>query len=763
LSRFPALGLSLLVTSALLLADRAGLFRAQDLRTWDLFLRARGERPADDRIAIVEVDDATVRAYGAWPLSRDTYALLLEALEESRARAIGFDLLFLDSDPGARPQDLLLATVSSKYSNVVHAIAASQEIDEADPGRTLPPNAIAADSLDVARAGGIALPFDALARSSGALGHVSVMVDPDGIVRRVPLLLRHGADLHPAMALRLVGLALRWPDPLELRSLPQELAVRRGDATPLRLPLDEEGGTAFRFTGGRGAFAHTFSMVRVLQAYRDGRRDELTQMFGDRIVIVGVTAVGEAAADVGATPFSSVTPLVYVHANLVDALLRGAVLRDAPRGAVLGALTLLAAALAVLLANFSLRWGAVAAVVVLAAVGLGQFLLTMEAGLRAVPTASLLVPPSVLAAVTAYRLVFLERGAREWGPVARTLRAFRGRLSRGAGEDARREIGSYRLEQLLGRGGMGEVWRASHRMLERPAAVKLIRRDALGMANPQQALATLQQFEREAQATANLQSVNTVAIYDFGVDDERTFYYAMELLDGLSLDDLVRRFGPVPPQRAIHLLLQVCDSLEDAHRHQMVHRDIKPANVFVCRKGQRVDHVKVLDFGLVQRQERLGPASSAGRRSAIAGTPAFMSPEQALGRADIDGRADLYSVGCVAYWLITGDVVFERESARDVLTAHIREAPDPPSQVSELPVPPDLERVILACLEKDPEKRPATAAALADRLRACECSSAWSTERAEAWWAKHLPRSESGGAAATGAEATRPLSDSRGS
>jgi hypothetical protein len=310
----------------------------------------------------------------------------------------------------------------------------------------------------------------------------------------------------------------------------------------------------------------------------------------------------------------------------------------------------------------------------------------------------------------------------------------------GLGSEVRRarELGSYRLAEQLGVGGMGEVWRAEHRMLARPAAIKLIRPEVLG-ATGSTSLYAIRRFEREAQATARLQSVHTVELYDYGRADDGTFYYVMELLDGFDLQRLVERFGPLPPERVLYLLRQACASLAEAHEVGLIHRDIKPANIYVCRRGREVDFVKVLDFGLVKHggEVREEADQLSGATLVAGGTPAYMSPEQAVGEAAIDGRADLYSLGCVAYWLLTGTAVFAGRTAIETMMMHLNRAPERPS--SRIAVPPDLEQIVMACLEKDPELRPATADELAERLAAVRLPGEWTAARARAWWAAHAP------------------------
>jgi serine/threonine-protein kinase len=286
---------------------------------------------------------------------------------------------------------------------------------------------------------------------------------------------------------------------------------------------------------------------------------------------------------------------------------------------------------------------------------------------------------------------------------------------------------------------MGEVWRAEHHLLARPAAIKLIR----ATASERQAEELRARFELEAQAIASLRSPHTIQLYDFGVTDEGSFYYVMELLDGFDLQTFVQRFGPLPIDRALHVLAQVCHSLGEAHAQGLIHRDIKPANVFVCRYGREVDFVKVLDFGLVkplsddQGTTRVDLTAAHVAR----GTPAFMAPEQAIGDRPVDTRADLYALGCLAYWLVTGQTVFAGHTAIDTLVKHAHTPPSAPSQRTELPIPVGFDDLVLACLAKDPAARPQTADAVAERLTAIGAGLAWTQARAQAWWERHAPAS----------------------
>jgi eukaryotic-like serine/threonine-protein kinase len=304
-----------------------------------------------------------------------------------------------------------------------------------------------------------------------------------------------------------------------------------------------------------------------------------------------------------------------------------------------------------------------------------------------------------------------------------------------------RELGSYRLEDRLGEGGMGEVWRASHRLLARPAAIKLIRSSAPGMAADY--LDDIRQrFEREAQVIAQLRSPHTVTLFDFGIAEDGSFYYVMELLDGLDADALIKRFGPIPAERVVHILKQMCHSLSEAQSCGLVHRDIKPANIFLSRYGEDHDFVKVLDFGLAKVVHETSSETRAAItvRNVIQGTPAFIAPEQILGGADVDARADIYSTGCVAYWLLTGQLVFTADTAMKTLLAHAHTAPEPPSSRTTIAIPPALDALVLSCLAKDREHRPKSARDLLQRLDAIAFQQPWTDARAREWWTVHLPR-----------------------
>jgi serine/threonine-protein kinase len=301
-----------------------------------------------------------------------------------------------------------------------------------------------------------------------------------------------------------------------------------------------------------------------------------------------------------------------------------------------------------------------------------------------------------------------------------------------------REMGNYQLIERLGVGGMGEVWRAQHRLLARPAAVKLVRAKVMYNVQSGDSSLALQRFEREAQTTALLRSPHTIQLYDYGVADNGTFYYVMELLDGLDLQQLVGRYGPLPAERVVHLLCQVCDSLAEAHEHGLIHRDIKAANIYVCRYARAVDFVKVLDFGLVKWRAEQWKAADLTVNGMVGGTPAYMAPEQINGGV-IDERTDIYALGCVGYWLLTGATVFESETPLGLIAQHAEREPVPPSRRCGRDIPRAMDGLILQCLAKDPDTRPQSVDALADALGSCAGVGSWTAERAREWWDVHHP------------------------
>jgi serine/threonine protein kinase len=325
--------------------------------------------------------------------------------------------------------------------------------------------------------------------------------------------------------------------------------------------------------------------------------------------------------------------------------------------------------------------------------------------------------------------------------------------------EAAKELGSYRLTARLGKGGMGEVWCAEHRLLAREAAIKLIGGEAVPNAEAQE------RFRREAQTLAALRSRNTIELFDYGVTDEGTCFYVMELLDGMDLDTLLKRFGPQPPARVRSFLIQALNSLAEAHGVGLVHRDIKPANLYACRAADEVDVLKVLDFGLVRslsdRQvvsnhrsfEELTRELESGEVAlekltlvgSVLGTPDYMSPEQILG-IDTDGRTDLYALGCSAYFLLSGELPFpEKKDAMLTMLAHLQAEPRPLATVLKQPCPEALCMLVMRCLAKAPADRPASARELARELARIQFAPEedWTAERAMTWWQANVPRRDS--------------------
>jgi hypothetical protein len=295
-------------------------------------------------------------------------------------------------------------------------------------------------------------------------------------------------------------------------------------------------------------------------------------------------------------------------------------------------------------------------------------------------------------------------------------------------EEARR-LGQYVLEEVIGEGGMGRVYRAHHALLRRDTAIKLLLPERVGEA-------ALLRFEREVRATARLTHPNTVAVYDYGRTPEGVFYYAMEHLDGGDLDDLVAYAGALPPRRVVFILQQICGALQEAHGMALVHRDVKPANLIVCERGGDGDVAKVLDFGLVKGIDATKESASSGD-GGLTGTPLYMAPESITAPGEVDARSDLYALGAVAYFLLTGGPPFRAATVVELCAHHVHTAPDRPSVRLGGPVPVDLESIVLRCLAKSPADRFQDAAALGEALRGCTEGALWNQAVARAWWAEH--------------------------
>jgi serine/threonine-protein kinase len=292
-----------------------------------------------------------------------------------------------------------------------------------------------------------------------------------------------------------------------------------------------------------------------------------------------------------------------------------------------------------------------------------------------------------------------------------------------------RQLGQYRLLKLIGSGGMGEVYLAEHQMMKRPCAIKVIRP---GKATDPKALA---RFEREVRATAKLSHWNSVEVFDYGRTDDGTFYYVMEYLPGLNLSELVERHGPLQASRAVYLMAQACDALDEAHSHGVIHRDIKPGNIFAAKRGGVYDVAKLLDFGLAKTAVQKTDVDLT-QEGSITGSPLYMSPEQAMGDNDPDARSDIYSLGAVMYFLLTGRAPFPGDKPMKVILAHVHQEVEPPSQFAA-DIPPEVEQVVLRCLAKEPRDRFQSAAELRDALRNSSVADLWDREQAASWWHSH--------------------------
>ncbi len=312
-----------------------------------------------------------------------------------------------------------------------------------------------------------------------------------------------------------------------------------------------------------------------------------------------------------------------------------------------------------------------------------------------------------------------------------------GRLNRTARRAALevKKLGQYTLEEQIGQGGMGTVYRGTHAMLRRPTAIKLL---DIEKTTPE----SIRRFEREVQLTSQLQHPNTIEIYDYGRTDEGIFYYAMEHLDGIDLENLIERFGRQPEARVVHMLEQACGSLVEAHEMGLIHRDIKPANIFMNRRAGMFDVIKLLDFGLVKAVDAKAVATLTQSNTWM-GTPLYMAPEAFSDPGKVDARTDLYAIGAVAYFLATAASPFQGPTIAAICNNHLNNEPTPPSHLcDEGTLSQPFEDFILKCLQKEPGDRPQTARELIEMLRRCPTFGAWTQQSAEAWWTANLPRDE---------------------
>jgi len=309
--------------------------------------------------------------------------------------------------------------------------------------------------------------------------------------------------------------------------------------------------------------------------------------------------------------------------------------------------------------------------------------------------------------------------------VTHTLYAMRRQLH------AASRLGNYVIEGEIGKGGMGKVYRAQHSMIRRPTALKVMESQA------DRSPEALARFEREVQLSATLSHPNTITIYDFGRSEDATFYYVMEYLDGMDLQRIVEKFGPLPPERTVFILRQVCGSLAEAHSRDIIHRDLKPSNIFLTERGGLHDFVKVLDFGLAKQLRSDPDDVQLTQVGSVFGTPLFMAPETAA-EHHVDHRSDQYSIGCVAYWMLTGSPPFEGTSPYDVIAKHLKVDPRPPSEASELSINKAFDHIVLKCLAKSADDRFQDMPELARALDSLAFDHPWNSDRAREWWQLHM-------------------------
>ena len=701
------LGIALLVSLLLSALHLAGAFESFDLRLLDWRFRLRGERPASDAIAIVGVDDATIHAYGSWPVRRDQYALLISALEEARAGAIAVDLQFpddLNQDPA---WNHLLAQVTGNHENVVHAIRFDAE--GADP-RPLTPDAerilrsqgLPGEGGPAPRAASVALPFPELLSAARSLGHVTAIVDPDGAIRRLPMLIRHEDLLYASLALRSYGAYRGWRSPESVHWSGRAAVVEWPTGGRTRLPVGDDGSTAIDFAGDREAFDRSYSMLKVLRWYVAGDSARLREAFAGKIVLIGLVSARELSEEVGPTPFAAATPLVYVHASAMDNLLRDRFLVRPPRW--------LHASLLVGLGGM-IGWGFVALPIVWAGIvmGLATVLLAgidhaLFAGLAidVPPTAALALAPLIYTAIGTHRYLFLERRSRQREKDIREGRSVQQRFLPEALIGQR--LSHFEIVEKLGAGGMGVVYRGRDRHLARDVAVKVLTGASLADEEMRR------RFRHEALALSRLNHPRIATIFDFDSQDG-TDFLVMEFVPGASLSDVLEH-GPLPESNALAVAIDVADALEAAHAHGVLHRDLKPANVMLTTDGR----AKILDFGVAKI---LGDSTTTStgltKTGTVVGTMAYLAPELLTGR-EADARTDVYGLGMVLFEILTGVRPFSIDPPHELMHKILNESPPEPRGLNPK-ISLRTQGIVMRALEKDPGARFASAGEMLMALR----------------------------------------------
>jgi CHASE2 domain-containing sensor protein/predicted Ser/Thr protein kinase len=689
-----------------------GVFEAFDLRMLDWRFHIRGERDASGIVAMVPIDDATIRAYGRWPIPRDQYALLLTALAESGAKAIGIDLQLpedLNHDP---TQNALLAYVSGQHPNIVHAVSFLADTATAHGSQPAPGPGLEAllrqgtanADVEVPVAAGVSLPYDELLEEASALGHITVITDRDGAVRRQPLLIRYGDRIYPALGMRMVGVGSNRAGPPRVWRAAGGVSAGWPSGPEWRIPLDRQGATPLDFAGDRAAFSDGISMIDALRAYQAGDSARLRQAIAGRYALIGLDSRTEVSEDVGSTPFAATTPLLFIHANAVENLVRHRFLTRAPAAVYLVVLALVSAALGWIFSILPLAASASVAGGAVLATAIADFGLFSLWSVDAPPLAALLLSPAIYASVASARFLFLESRSKEREEDIREGRSVEQQFLPEAliGHDLSR----YRVLEQLGRGAMGVVYRASDPRLERDVAIKVL---------PGRALAdekVRRRFRREALALSKLNHPHIAGIMDFDSQDG-TDFLVMELVRGTPLTGRIRH-GALAESEVVRLTCEVAEALVEAHARGVIHRDLKPENIMLTGEGK----VKVLDFGVamfLDETTTVATKSQLTEAGHMVGTLPYMAPEVLKGER-VDGRSDLYSLGVIAFQMATGRRPFPDDEFREMYFTILNQEPPPP-RILNGRISTELEAVILRLLAKKPANRFASAAELLQTLR----------------------------------------------
>ena len=692
----------------------ARAFDAFDHRLLDWKFRLRGERDASQVVAMVPIDDATIRAYGGWPMPRDQYALLLTALEEAGARAVGVDLQLpedVNHDPG---RNALLAYVSGGHRNIVHAVSFVADASQSRGAPAVNPLALTAlhrhgtvdETAAVPVAAGVTLPYDELAQDATALGHITVITDRDGAVRRQPLLIRYEDRVYPALGMRMVGVGTGQNGPPHLWSAGDGIHAGWAGGPSWSIPLDGEGATSIDFAGDRAAFSRSVSMIEVLRAYQAGDLDKLRATLAGRYVLVGLDSRTEVSEDVGTTPFAATTPLLFIHANVVENLVRHRFLTHPAPALHLGVLAGVALALGLLFAQLPLAVASGLAGAIIVAAAAANFAFLAVWGMDVPPLSGLLLPPFIYACVASARFLFLESHSKSREADIREGRSVEQQFLPEA--LIGRDLSRYKVLEKLGRGAMGVVYRARDPRLERDVAIKVLPGAALADETARR------RFRREALALSKLNHPHIAGIIDFDTQDGIDFL-VMEYVRGTPLASRLSGTA-LPESEVIRVAGEVAEALAEAHAQGVIHRDLKPENVMLAERGE----VKVLDFGLALFLEA---STAAGTRSQnlteaghMVGTLSYMAPEVLRG-ATAEARSDLYSLGVVMFEMATGRRPFPNDEPHELLFTVLNQEPPQP-RILNGRISPRLEAVILRLLAKMPEDRFGSAEELLLSLRA---------------------------------------------